>query len=55
MTVDEVAKELHCHRTHVLRLISSKQLQAARLGRKWLIPSFRLKEYIRKLLGGTGS
>ena len=48
ITVDDVAKMLSVHRRTVTRLISSKELKAAKIGGQWRIEVEWVKEYVER-------
>ena len=42
MEPTDVAKELHCHPTHVRTMCVSGELPAVKIGKRWRIPTKKL-------------
>lgn len=46
-TVDEAARELKLHRDTVYRRCRDATLPSIRVGRRWLIPAYALREWLQ--------
>lgn len=42
MRVSHVAKELHCHPSHVRAMCASGELPAVKIGERWRVPTAKL-------------